>query len=103
MYNPRPIFSLAQTDRYRVRAEVDENDVGRVLIGQRVWIAIEASSVKRFWGTVVKLGSAMGRRHILTSDPADKSDRDVLEVIIEIDENQVLPIGLRVAVMFERS
>jgi hypothetical protein len=43
----------------------------------------------------------MGRRQILTSDPADKSDRDVMEVLVDLDglpEN--LPIGLRVSVIF---
>jgi hypothetical protein len=43
----------------------------------------------------------MGRRRILTSDPADKSDRDVLEILIDIDDQPAsLPIGLRVSVVF---
>jgi hypothetical protein len=43
----------------------------------------------------------MGRRQILTSDPADKSDRDVMEVVIELADKLVdLPIGLRVSALF---
>src|SRR5262245_5791903 len=44
---------------------------------------------------------AQGRRQILTSDPADKSDRDVMEVIIDLESKpEYLPIGLRVSVIF---
>jgi hypothetical protein len=43
----------------------------------------------------------MGRRQILTSDPADKSDRDVMEGIIDLESKpEYLPIGLRVSVIF---
>jgi hypothetical protein len=50
---------------------------------------------------VASLAPGMGRRKILTSDPADKSDRDVREVLIDIEgEPEALPIGLRVSVLF---
>jgi hypothetical protein len=43
----------------------------------------------------------MGRRQILTSDPADKSDRDVMEVVVDLKNRpDGLPIGLRVSVLF---
>jgi hypothetical protein len=43
----------------------------------------------------------MGRRQILTADPADKSDRDVVEVLIALENKpDSIPIGLRVSVLF---
>jgi hypothetical protein len=40
-------------------------------------------------------------RQVPTSDPADKSDRDVMEVVIDLDgKPEHLPIGLRVSVLF---
>ena len=52
-------------------------------------------------GHVASLAPVMGRRQILTSDPADKSDRDVMEVIIDFENaSENLPIGLRVSVIF---
>jgi len=43
----------------------------------------------------------MGRKSISTGDPSDKSDRDVLEAVIDLkDSTQQLPIGLRVTVQF---
>jgi hypothetical protein len=43
----------------------------------------------------------MGRKTIATGDPSDKSDRDILEAVIDLDDNtRPLPIGLRVTVQF---
>jgi HlyD family secretion protein len=102
IYNPQPLLSLAQTDRYRVRAEVDEKDVTRIHLGQPVSIVVDAASHQRLSGTVVELGQSMGRRQILTTDAADKSDHDVMEVVINLNgDASALPIGLRVSVIFE--
>jgi HlyD family secretion protein len=104
IYNPQPLLSLAPTDRYRVRAEVDEKDVSRIHLGQRASIVIDAASNQRLSGTVVELGRSMGRRQILTTDAADKSDRDVMEVVVNLnDDASALPIGLRVSVIFENT
>jgi multidrug resistance efflux pump len=101
IYNPKPLLSLAQTDRYRVRAEVDEKDVTRVHLGQPVSVVVDTTSSRRLSGSVVELGRAMGRRQILTTDAADKSDHDVLEVVVDLDgDASAFPIGLRVSVIF---
>ena len=43
----------------------------------------------------------MGRKSISTGDPSDKSDRDILEAVIGLEDNAPsLPIGLRVTVQF---
>jgi hypothetical protein len=44
----------------------------------------------------------MGKKRIFTDDPAEKVDRDVLEVTITLstDDAKSLPIGLRVTVQF---
>jgi multidrug resistance efflux pump len=102
VYNPQPLLSLAQTDRYRVRAEVDEKDVTRIHLGQPVSVVVDAASNRRLSGSVVELARSMGRRQILTTDAADKSDRDVMEVIVNLNgDASALPIGLRVSVIFE--
>ncbi len=101
IYYPKPLLALSETGKYRVRAEVDEDDIGKVRLGQSATIVVNALTRRRLHGHVVKLAPVMGRRKILTSDPADKSDRDVRETIVELDEKAVdLPIGLRVSVIF---
>lgn len=101
VFFPKPLITVSEIRKYRVRAEVDEHDVPRVKQGQNVEIVVSASDKSRLRGRVESLAPVMGRRQILTSDPADKSDRDVMEVVVELESNPVnLPIGLRVSVIF---
>jgi HlyD family secretion protein len=101
VFLPRPLITVTEIRKYRVRAEVDEHDVPRVKQGQAVEIVVNSSDQNRIRGRVESLAPVMGRRQILTSDPADKSDRDVMEVVVELESNPLnLPIGLRVSVIF---
>jgi multidrug efflux pump subunit AcrA (membrane-fusion protein) len=98
---PRPLFSLADDSIRRVRAEVDEWDVGKVKVGQRTMVSADGFPGRQFAGRVTELGHVMGRKSVLSGDPAEKVDRDILEVIIELNESaKELPIGLRVTAQF---
>src|SRR5438552_8807876 len=98
---PRPLFSLADTSARRIKAEIDERDVDKVSLGQKVIIQADALDGKRLNGSVVRISAMMGRKSISTGDPSDKSDRDILEAVIGLDgESLSLPIGLRVTVQF---
>jgi HlyD family secretion protein len=98
---PRPLFSLADDSIRRVRAEVDEWDVGKVKLGQRTMVSADGFPGRQFVGRVTELGHVMGRKSVLSGDPAEKVDRDILEVIIELNESaKELPIGLRVTAQF---
>ena len=100
---PQPILSLADTSSLRVRAEVDERDVGRISVGQRVVIESDALRGEKLIGSVASIGSQMGRKKVRTGDPAERSDRDVLEVLIDLGTgDRALVIGLRVTVRFLR-
>ncbi|MFN7933250.1 MAG: efflux RND transporter periplasmic adaptor subunit [Bryobacteraceae bacterium] len=100
-FNPRPILTMADLSTRRVRAEVDERDVAKVRVGQSASIGLEGSPQQAFTGTVSSLYTTMGRKRIRTGDPSEKSDRDVLEVLLDIDGSPAqLPVGLRVAVHF---
>ena len=101
VFVPRPIVSVANTSARRVRAEVDERDIARVREGQRVRVTIDAFPDRPFAGTVRRIGSLMGRKTVRAGDPAEKADRDVLEVLVDIDQpDPKLVIGLRVTVSF---
>src|SRR5256885_6387896 len=98
---PRPLFSLADTSSRHIKAEIDESDVDKVSIGQKVVIQADALDGKRLNGSVVRISAMMGRKSISTGDPSDKSDRDILEAVIGLDGDSLsLPIGLRVTVQF---
>src|SRR5216684_3365594 len=98
---PRPLFSIADTSSRHIKAEIDERDVDKVSIGQKVVIRADALEGKRLNGSVVRISAMMGRKSISTGDPSDKSDRDILEAVIGLEDNtRSLPIGLRVTVQF---
>jgi HlyD family secretion protein len=98
---PRPLFSLVDDSARRVRAEVDERDVGKVNVGQRTIISADGFPGRQFDGRVIELAHVMGRKSVLSGDPAEKVDRDILEVIIELGPSaKELPIGLRVTAQF---
>jgi len=98
---PRPLFSLADTSARHIKAEVDERDVDKLSVGQTVIIQADALEGKKLRGLVSRISAMMGRKSINTGDPSDKSDRDILEAVIDLDDNsRPLPIGLRVTVQF---
>jgi multidrug resistance efflux pump len=98
---PRPLFSIADTSTRHIKAEVDERDVEKLSVGQNVIIQADALEGKKLGGSVARISAMMGRKSISTGDPSDKSDRDILETVIDLDDNsRPLPIGLRVTVLF---
>lgn len=99
--SPRPLFSIADLSGRRVRAEVDERDISKVHVGQKALLTSEAYPGRQFQGTLGRIASVMGRKTIDTGNPADKSDRDILEALVDLGPNSsALPIGLRVTVQF---
>jgi hypothetical protein len=84
-----------------------ENDVPRVRVGQKALFWHDRFPDRRFPGTVVRTVPVMGRQSVISGNPADKSDRDVLQVIVVPNpevKTEVLarfPIGLRLTVRFD--
>jgi hypothetical protein len=80
---------------------MDEQDVTRVRVDQTVIVSPDSSPGSGFRGIVTSVARTMGRKAIRTGDPAEKSDRDVREVMTELQQDaDVLPAGLRVTAQF---
>ena len=97
---PQPLFSMADLSVRRVRAEIDERDVRKVRVGQKVAVSVDALQNQSFSGVVRQISETMGRKKILTGDPSEKADRDVLEAMVDLDKSLQLPVGMRVLVKF---
>lgn len=95
------IVSLGDCRSLRVRVEVDERDVAQLRLGQTGWVRAEAFGERKFTGRVVRIGQALGRKHIRTDEPAERVDTKVLETLMELDAGQTLPVGLRVDAWLE--
>jgi HlyD family secretion protein len=94
---PRPLFTLSDDSVRRVRAEVDERDIGKVKLGQASVVTADGFPGRKFDGQIVQISRAMERKSVLSDDPAQKEDRDILDVVIELKKTtESLPIGLRV-------
>src|SRR5437879_11101154 len=61
---PRPLFSLADTSSRHIKAEIDERDVDKVSVGQKVVIQADALDGKRLNGSVARISAMMGRKSI---------------------------------------
>jgi HlyD family secretion protein len=93
-----PVFTLGDTSRLRVRADIDESDIGRIRLGQPVRIEAAAFHDRQFTGRVVNIGRSLGKKNVRTDRAAERADADILEVLIQLDDNRTLPPGLRVDV-----
>jgi HlyD family secretion protein len=98
---PRPLFAIADASGRRVKAEVDERDLGKVEMGQKVAVQADGFPGRTFTGTVASISAVIGSKKILSDDPADQVDRQVVEATVHLEKDaQLLPIGLRVTVQF---
>lgn len=93
---PTPIVTVADTTVLRVRVDVDETDVAFVAPGQAAYVTAAAYGDRRFSGRVVRVGHSVGRKTVRTDEPTERVDTKVLEVLVELDPGQTLPVGLRV-------
>lgn len=95
------ILSVGDLGVLRVRADIDEVDIGRVALGSRAYVKADAFGDEKFWGRVIRLGQMLGRKNFLTEVPGERVDTKVLEAVVELDKPGRLLPGLRVDVYFE--
>lgn len=77
------IAEIARTEQMIVVAEVLEEDIGKVRLGQRAAISSEnAAFAGTLQGTVTEISRQIGKQDVLDSDPAADVDARVVEVRI---------------------
>jgi HlyD family secretion protein len=79
------IAELGQTDVMYAIAEVYETDVPRVRVGQRATVTSPALA-QPVAGTVDRIGLKVGKKDVLSVDPAARTDARVVEVRIVLDD-----------------
>jgi multidrug resistance efflux pump len=95
---PTPIATVGDTSQLRVRADIDETDVAQVSVGQTVWVTADAYRDKRFHGRIAQIGGQLGRKNFRNDNPDERLDTKILEIMIDLDPDAQLPIGLPVDV-----
>jgi HlyD family secretion protein len=84
----------------RVRAEVEERDVTKIRVGQRVVVRADGFPDKDFEGVVTQIAPALGSPRITSRGPRRPNDVEVLEVLISLDGTPPLLTGMRVDAFF---
>ncbi|HEY3883980.1 MAG TPA: HlyD family efflux transporter periplasmic adaptor subunit, partial [Vicinamibacterales bacterium] len=79
------ILELARVDRMYVVAEVAENDVARVRVGQRATVTGDELD-SALTGVVERIGSKVAKKDVLNVDPTALSDARVVETWIRLDD-----------------
>lgn len=91
-----PFAVLGDTTRLRVRLDVDERDIGRLVVGAKTLVRASAFPGKDYLGTVVEIARRMGRKNVRTDDPVERNDTKILEVVVALDAASPLVVGQRV-------
>lgn len=93
-----PLVTIADLDRLRVEAEVDEFDTGRVALNAPVKVTAEGYTGQSWPARVEEIPDAVIPRRLKPQDPGKPSDTRVLLVKIALDGRTPLKLGQRVEV-----
>ena len=93
-----PLVAIADVEKIRISAEVDETDVAKIKIGDPVEIKSDAYSGRVFSGEIVDIADYVGKREIRPNNPARNLDMKVIQVKVGLSEKTPLKIGMTVDV-----
>jgi HlyD family secretion protein len=93
---------IADLQRTRVEAEVDEFDAARVHVGQAAWITAEGYDGRKWRGTVEEIPDSVSGRRLKPQDNGKPVDTRVLLVKVALAEPTPLKLGQRVELQLQR-
>ncbi|BAZ26041.1 HlyD family secretion protein [Kalymmatonema gypsitolerans NIES-4073] len=84
------IAEIGRTDQMMVIAEVPEDSIGKVRLGQRATITSDNGAFSgELQGTVAEIGRKIGKKDVLNTDPAADVDARVVEVKIALTPQDI--------------
>ncbi len=92
------LATIGNLSSLRVRAELEERDVGKVRVGQVAVVRSDAFAGKEFEGKIASIAQSLAPSRLGQRGPRKPTDVDVLEVIIELTGQPPLLPGMRVDV-----
>jgi HlyD family secretion protein len=96
----QPLILLGDLSRLRVRAELDEHDVGKVAIGGAVVIRAYAFRNREFAGKVATIAPTVRPGRISSPESGHLTDFNVNEVLIDLEDPGPLLVGMKVDAYF---
>jgi len=98
--SPQPLILLGDLSQLRVRAELDEHNVGKIKIGEAVAVRAEAFRGQTFAGKVAAIAPLIQPARLNSPGSRNLTDFSVNEVMIDLNEPGPLIVGMNVDVYF---
>ena len=92
------IVAVADLERVRINAEVDETDVGKFAVGDTAEVSSSAYPGRIFEGAVTEIADYAGARKITPNNPAKNRDMKIVQVKIELKQKSPIRLGMTVDV-----
>jgi HlyD family secretion protein len=99
--NAQPLLVIGDVSALRVRAELDERDLGKIKIGQPVLVRADAFRGREFAGKVAFIAPLVEQGRINARGQRNMTDVDVVEVLVDLAEKDPLAVGMKVDVYFK--
>ncbi len=99
--SPDALVVVGDLSALRVRAELDERDIGEVKIGQSVVVRADAFPGRDFHGTVASIAPIVQAGRINSPNSRNLTDFDVTQVEIDLIDPGPLLVGMKVDTYFE--
>jgi len=99
--SPRPLVALGDLSALRVRAELDERDIGKIKLGDKVVVRADAFHDREFTGKVSAIAPLVQAGRISSSGVRNLTDYSVTEVRIDLADPGALLVGMKVDVYFQ--
>lgn len=95
-----PILRLVNPAETRIRAEIEETDVGKVVEGQAAEVTVDAYPGKVYHGKVARVFPVVRKRALKNFDPMASFDINTQKIHIRLDDFSGLKNGMSVTVKF---
>ena len=95
------LLIMGDLSALRVRAEVDQQNLGKMRVGQRAVVRAAAFRGREFDGKVSSIARIVGQSRINSGDPHKFSDVEVLEIVVDLSDPGPLVVGEQVDVYFK--
>jgi HlyD family secretion protein len=92
---------MGDVSALRVRAEVDQQYLGKIRLGQHAEVRAAAFRAREFDGKVSSIARIVGPSQINSGDPRKFNDADVLDVVVDLSDPGPLVVGQQVDVYFK--
>jgi HlyD family secretion protein len=101
--SPDPLVVVGDLSALRIRAELDERDIGEVKVGQPVVVRADAFPGRDFAGKVVSIAPIVQAGRINSPGSRNLTDFDVTQVRIDLNNPGPLLVGMKVDVYFQHA